>query len=136
MLNFQMKVFRKWRYFIHPKVYCCESDIFFQGIHVAHVIIDGVVNNPNTEEFFSNQSEEFKLRFSKMASSAGLLEPDDVAEAFWWIYNQPKSTWTHELDLRPWSEKWWSICCKIEENRINQGHFRDQSITFVSSQSF
>ena len=79
---------------------------FFQGIHVAHVIIDGVVNNPNTEEFFSNQSEEFKLRFSKMASTAGLLEPDDVAEAYWWIFNQPKSAWTHELDLRPWSEKW------------------------------
>lgn len=77
-----------------------------KGVHVAHVIIDGVVNTEPTRQFFSAKSPEFGERFDKMAKSKGLLEPDDVAEAYWWIHNQPRSTWTHELDLRPWVEKW------------------------------
>jgi hypothetical protein len=34
----------------------------------------------------------------------GLLDPDPIAEAFWALHQQQRSAWTHELDLRPWSE--------------------------------
>lgn len=72
-----------------------------KGVHVAHVIIDGVVNNPNTRSFF-----ELNDLFDEMAGKDGILNPDDVAGTYWHIHNQPKSVWTHELDLRPWVEKW------------------------------
>jgi hypothetical protein len=35
----------------------------------------------------------------------GLLQPDAIAEAFWFLHHQQRSAWTLELDLRPWSEK-------------------------------
>ena len=34
----------------------------------------------------------------------GLLDPDAIAEAYWQIHRQPRSAWTHELDLRPYKE--------------------------------
>ena len=37
---------------------------------------------------------------------AGLMNPDDIASNYLWIHNQPRNAWTHELDLRPWVEKW------------------------------
>ncbi len=35
----------------------------------------------------------------------GLLAPDDIAENYWTLHAQPRRAWTHELDLRPWAEK-------------------------------
>ena len=36
----------------------------------------------------------------------GLLDPDAIAENYWTLYRQARSAWTHEIDLRPWSETW------------------------------
>ena len=36
----------------------------------------------------------------------GLLDPDAIAENFWQLYLQPRSAWTHEIDVRPWVEPW------------------------------
>jgi hypothetical protein len=36
----------------------------------------------------------------------GLLDPDAIAETFWQLYLQPRSAWTHEIDVRPWVEPW------------------------------
>jgi hypothetical protein len=36
----------------------------------------------------------------------GILNPDHVAENYWQLHCQPRDAWTHELDLRPWSETW------------------------------
>ena len=35
-----------------------------------------------------------------------LMPPQAIADAYWALYNQPRSAWTHELDLRPWAETW------------------------------
>ena len=35
-----------------------------------------------------------------------ILDPDAIAENYWMLHCQPRSAWTHELDLRPWIEKW------------------------------
>ncbi|MEJ0047016.1 MAG: SDR family NAD(P)-dependent oxidoreductase [Rhodospirillales bacterium] len=42
----------------------------------------------------------------EMRGPDGLLDPDAIAENYWHLYQQPRSAWTHELDLRPWAETW------------------------------
>ncbi|MBX3494902.1 MAG: SDR family oxidoreductase [Parvibaculum sp.] len=68
-----------------------------QGIHVAHPIIDGAID---TAFIRDNFPERYKLK-----EQDGILNPDDIAEAYWQLHVQPRSAWTHELDLRPWIEK-------------------------------
>ena len=69
-----------------------------KGVHVAHVIIDGLINNPATRELFP---ERFDAR-----GEDGILQPDEIAESYWQLHSQPRSTWTFELDLRPFKEPW------------------------------
>jgi short-subunit dehydrogenase len=68
-----------------------------RGIHVAHTIIDGAIDT----EFIR---ENFPQRYALKAQD-GILNPDHIAENYWMLHQQPRDAWTHELDLRPWSEK-------------------------------
>ena len=68
-----------------------------QNIHVGHVVVDGGI-----------EGERLLARtpaLKEQRGEAGLLQPDAIAEAFWFLHHQPRSAWTLELDLRPWSEK-------------------------------
>src|SRR5512143_1476950 len=67
-----------------------------QGIHVAHTVIDGAIDTPWIAENFP---ERYALK-----DRDGILNPDDIAEAYWQLHRQPRSAWTLELDLRPWME--------------------------------
>jgi NAD(P)-dependent dehydrogenase (short-subunit alcohol dehydrogenase family) len=69
-----------------------------KGLHVAHVIVDGAIDTPFI-------AENFPERYAKK-SEAGILEPDAIAENYWSLHQQARSAWTHEMDLRPWSETW------------------------------
>ena len=69
-----------------------------QGIHVAHVVIDGAIDTAFTRENFAD------LIAARPAD--GILAPDDIAENYWMLHRQPRSAWTYELDLRPWVEPW------------------------------
>jgi NAD(P)-dependent dehydrogenase (short-subunit alcohol dehydrogenase family) len=69
-----------------------------QGIHVAHAIIDGAIDTAFI-------AERFPERYALKAQD-GILDPDAIADAYWMLHTQPRSAWTHELDLRPWMEKW------------------------------
>ncbi len=68
------------------------------GIHVAHVVIDGAID---TEFIRSNFPDRAALK-----GRDGILEPEAIAEAYWQLHGQPRSAWTHEMDLRPWMETW------------------------------
>ncbi len=67
-----------------------------QGIHVAHLVIDGAIDgdkiNLNLPEYAKSKGED------------GMLDVDAIAETFWSLHVQPRSAWTHELDLRPFKE--------------------------------
>jgi NAD(P)-dependent dehydrogenase (short-subunit alcohol dehydrogenase family) len=65
------------------------------GIHVAHTLIDGQIENPARGEAYSEAHR----------GADALLKPEAIAEAYWQLYQQPRSAWTHELDLRPWVER-------------------------------
>ena len=69
-----------------------------QGIHVAHVIIDGAIDGDRINSFLPGLKGE--------RGADGLLDPDAIAENYWSLFQQPRSAWTHELDLRPWVESW------------------------------
>ncbi len=69
-----------------------------QGIHVAHVIIDGAID---TEFIRTNFPQRAALK-----DQDGILSPDAIAEAYWQLHIQSRSAWTHEMDLRPWMETW------------------------------
>ena len=73
-------------------------ELWPQGIHVAHSVIDGAID---TEFIRSN----FPERYAKKASG-GILDPEHIADAYWQIHQQPRDAWTHETDLRPWNEPW------------------------------
>lgn len=66
-------------------------------IHVAHIVIDGMIDTAFTKERFPEAYAELKPR-------DGILDPDDIAENYWRLHVQPRTAWTHELDLRPWTE--------------------------------
>ncbi len=69
-----------------------------QGIHVGHVIIDGAIDTQFIKENFP---ERYALK-----DQDGILSPDAIADNYWHLHQQPRSAWTHELDLRPWMERW------------------------------
>ncbi len=69
-----------------------------QGIHVAHTVIDGAIDT----QFIA---ENFPQRYA-LKDKDGILNPDHIAEAYWQLHCQPRSAWTHEMDLRPWMETW------------------------------
>ena len=66
------------------------------NIHVAHVVVDGGIEG---ERLLSRVPQ---LREQRGAD--GLLHPDAIAEAYWFLQHQQRSAWTLELDVRPWSE--------------------------------
>jgi NAD(P)-dependent dehydrogenase (short-subunit alcohol dehydrogenase family) len=69
-----------------------------QGIHVAHVVVDGAID---TEWIRQNFPDRYALK-----DQGGILDPDHIAENYWQLHCQPRDAWTHELDLRPWTESW------------------------------
>jgi NAD(P)-dependent dehydrogenase (short-subunit alcohol dehydrogenase family) len=74
-----------------------------QNIHVAHLVIDSGVDTAWVRE-----------RFAARAGSAGqaepepdqLMNPSSIAETYWRLFTQPRDAWTHELDIRPYRERW------------------------------
>ena len=64
-----------------------------QGVHVAHVIIDGQINTPRVRERYSDREEHT------------MLSPDAIAETYWQLHSQDPTAWTLELDLRPAVER-------------------------------
>jgi NAD(P)-dependent dehydrogenase (short-subunit alcohol dehydrogenase family) len=69
-----------------------------EGIHVAHVVIDGAVDGVFIRE---NRDD-----VDALLERSEILRPEDIAASYVALTKQPKSAWTHELDVRPWSEKW------------------------------
>ncbi|KAI9703785.1 MAG: hypothetical protein M1836_007555 [Candelina mexicana] len=65
-----------------------------QGLHVSHAVIDGVIDIPRTKEWKVSDAPD-----AKISSEA-------IADAYWHLHTQPRSCFTHEIDLRPYVEKW------------------------------
>ena len=64
-----------------------------KGLHVAHVVVDGLIDT-------ALACEHFAKRVST-AGPDGILNPEHIAEAYGWLHLQPRDAWTFELHLRP-----------------------------------
>jgi NAD(P)-dependent dehydrogenase (short-subunit alcohol dehydrogenase family) len=73
-------------------------ELWPQGIHVAHPVIDGAID---TEFIRTNFPERYALK-----DRDGILQPEHIADAYWALHSQPRDAWTFEPDLRPWMETW------------------------------
>ncbi|MGF6209796.1 SDR family oxidoreductase [Pseudomonas frederiksbergensis] len=68
------------------------------NIHVAHVVVDGAIDT----DFIRNS---FPEKYATKDQD-GILNPEHIAENYWYLHSQPRDAWTFELDLRPWNERW------------------------------
>jgi NAD(P)-dependent dehydrogenase (short-subunit alcohol dehydrogenase family) len=77
-----------------------------QGVHVAHIVVDGAVNAPDTlGKMLGDKWDAFK----SSKGDEGVIEPSALAETYWHLAQQPKNCWTHEVDARPWTDvAWWN----------------------------
>ncbi|MEC7291050.1 MAG: SDR family NAD(P)-dependent oxidoreductase, partial [Pseudomonadota bacterium] len=79
-----------------------------QGIHVTHILVDGAVDAPDTLGKMLGPELFQKLRETR-GSEDGLLIPVEMAETYYHVATQHRSAWTHELDLRAYSDvAWWN----------------------------
>lgn len=67
-----------------------------QGIHVAHIIIDGIINTPNLRERY------------QVTEGDPLLEPNAIADTYWALVQQERSAWSFEVDVRPHNEEFFT----------------------------
>lgn len=79
-----------------------------KGIHIAHILIDGAVDAPDTLGKMLGPDRFQKLRETR-GTADGLLLPEKIAETYYHIATQHRSAWTHELDMRTYSDiAWWN----------------------------
>ena len=71
-----------------------------QGIHVAHVVIDGAVDGVFNRDRLGDEAMQQAL------ADDAVLKPEEIARNYVWLHRQGRSAWTHEMDLRPWKETW------------------------------
>ena len=80
-----------------------------KGIHIAHIVIDGMVDAPDTLGKVLGPELYQKLRETKGMENDGLILPENVADTYFHLYKQHRSTWTHEIDIRAFSDMaWWN----------------------------
>jgi len=74
----------------------CAREYGPQGVHVAHIVIDGGIDGDRVRSGAPHRAAQ--------AGTDGLLDPEAIADTYWHLHRQPRSAWTHELDLRPFKE--------------------------------
>ncbi|WP_309645962.1 SDR family NAD(P)-dependent oxidoreductase [Phenylobacterium sp.] len=69
-----------------------------QGVHVAHIVVDGAIDGVFARANIADREDRL--------ARDNILKPEEIAQNYVWLHKQHRSAWTHELDLRPWSESW------------------------------
>ena len=86
-----------------------NSEFASKGIHVAHILIDGAVDAPDTLGKMLGAERFQQLREARGMEKDGLLLPSKIADTYFHIAQQHRSAWTHEIDMRAFSDTpWWN----------------------------
>jgi NADP-dependent 3-hydroxy acid dehydrogenase YdfG len=92
--NAQMSVFASAKFAMRALSMSIAREYAPKGVHVAHAIIDGIIDIELTRERFKDIPSEAKIA------------ADDIAESYWHLHTQSKRCFTNEIDIRPALEKW------------------------------
>ncbi|XP_071705819.1 uncharacterized protein [Rutidosis leptorrhynchoides] len=76
---------------------CLAKEFNPLGIHIAHVIIDGVIGASRVVTV----SQRLLLGEHQSVGGDGSMDPDSVAQTYWYLHIQPRAAWTQEIDVRP-----------------------------------
>ena len=86
-----------------------NAEFASKGIHVVHIVIDGAVDAPDTLGKMLGPEKFQQLRETRGNEHDGLMVPAQIAETYVHLAQQHRSTWTHEIDLRAFSDRpWWN----------------------------
>tara|TARA_B100000965_G_scaffold359766_1_gene340055 strand:+ start:1435 stop:2199 length:765 start_codon:yes stop_codon:yes gene_type:complete len=86
-----------------------NAEFASKGIHVAHIVVDGMVDAPDTLGKMLGEELFQKLRETKGMEHDGLILPERIAETYYHLSQQHRSAWSHELDIRAFSDTaWWN----------------------------
>ncbi len=86
-----------------------NAELAPKGIHVAHILIDGAVDAPDTLGKMLGPERFEQLREARGKEHDGLLLPAKIADTYFHLAQQHRSAWTHEIDLRAFSDRpWWN----------------------------
>lgn len=69
-------------------------DLGPKGVHVAYVVIDAVIDVPSARERFKDKPDDF------------FIAPSAIADEVWHVANQPRSSWSFNVEVRPYAEVW------------------------------
>ncbi|KAK4574560.1 hypothetical protein LTR86_001401 [Recurvomyces mirabilis] len=92
--NAQMSSFASAKFALRALSTSIAKEFAPKGIHVAHAIIDGVIDIPRTKDWLKDMPPEAKIG------------ADDIAQSYWDLHLQSKRCFTNEIDIRPMLEKW------------------------------
>ncbi|CAN8097596.1 unnamed protein product [Discula destructiva] len=92
--NALMSAFSTGKYALRALSFSIAREFASKGVHVAHAIIDGIIDTPRAREYFPDLAPEAKI------------SPEGIADSYWNLHTQPKTTFTNEIDIRPMLEKW------------------------------
>lgn len=92
--NAQMASFATGKWALRALSQSLAKEFGPQGVHVSHAIIDGVIDIPRTKEWLKDAGPDAKI------------SADGIADAYWHLHTQPRTTLTWEIDIRPYVEKW------------------------------
>ena len=86
-----------------------NAELSSKGIHVAHIIIDGAVDAPDTLGKMLGPERFQQLRETRGMEHDGLILPAEIADTYLHLAQQHRSAWTHEIDMRAFSDRpWWN----------------------------
>lgn len=92
--NAQMSSFSSSKFALRALSTSIAKEFAPKGVHVAHAVIDGVIDIPRTKDWLKDMPAEAKIG------------ADDIAETYWSLHVQSKRCFTNEIDIRPMLEKW------------------------------
>ncbi len=83
-----------------------NAELAPKGVHVAHIVVDGSVDAPDTlGKLLGDEFEAYK----SAKGEDGVVDPGALAETYWHLAHQPRNCWTHEIDVRPFTDvPWWN----------------------------
>ena len=88
-----------------------------QGIHVAHIVVVGAVDAPDTLGKMLGPELYQQMRETRGMEHDGLILPEKVADTYYHLAQQHRSNWTHEIDIRSFSDlSWWNHDTMLEND--------------------